>query len=74
MMSGKASIFRLLLWVFAAAVCLKSVPAHAISGDIKKISINDVKRMRADSWRAVGKNLIIEGDVYFPIGPFEHWS
>lgn len=73
-MSGKASIFRLLLWVFAAAVCLKSVPAHAISGDIKKISINDVKRMRADSWRAVGKNLIIEGDVYFPIGPFEIYA
>lgn len=45
--------------------------AHAANDDLKNISAEDFKQLRADSWRVVGNNVILEGNVYMPVGNAE---
>ncbi len=52
-------------------VFFAALPASAMLNAIGKISADDLNRLRADSWRAVGKNMIIEGNVHLPIGEIE---
>ncbi len=54
--------------VFASIL---SVAAASLSKDLKKLTPDDFKRLYADSWRAAGKNIIIEGNAYLPVGNME---
>ena len=37
----------------------------------ERITEEDFKRIKADHWRLVGKNIIASGNVYVPFGNFE---
>ena len=58
------------IWVTAAVLLtLIFMPAaHAANDDLKNIAVNDFKQLRADSWRVVGNNVILNGNVYMPMG------
>ena len=48
------------------------IPAAASpTGELKKLSFDDFKYLYADSWRAVGHNIIIEGNACLPIANME---
>ena len=59
------------LLLIAVAVFCTAIPASAMLNAIGKISADDLNRLRADSWRAVGKNMVIEGNVHLPMGKIE---
>ena len=65
--------FRNIAFLLTGALCCLAFRASAFSG-LKKITTDDFKKLRADSWRAVGKNIIIEGNVFLPIGPYEVYA
>ena len=43
----------------------------ALTRDVRRFSPGDFKQLSADSWRAVGKNIIIEGNAYMPAKTME---
>ena len=53
------------------ALCCAALPLGAFTGELKRLSIDDFKKLRADSWKATGKNIIIQGNVFMPFGPYE---
>jgi hypothetical protein len=42
--------------------------------DLHKLQPDDFKQMYADSWRVIGKNVIIEGNAYLPLGSMEIYA
>ncbi len=67
-------IFRRIAALLLVAVCCNCISLFAVGGKLRQISAADIKHLRADSWRAVGRNLIIEGNVYLPAGPYEVYA
>lgn len=61
---GKIFILLCSLWCAAS-----SAFGANIMGD--KVTQEDFKRIKADHWRLVGKNIIASGNVYVPFGNFE---
>ncbi|MBQ9787484.1 MAG: LPS-assembly protein LptD [Lentisphaeria bacterium] len=61
------------LWLAAmtAITVILPVAGASFSQDLKKLTPDDFKRLYADSWRAVGKNIIIEGNAYLPVSNME---
>ena len=59
----------LLLLLTAAGLQLRGAN---VFGD--KVTKEDFKRIKADSWRLVGKNIIVSGNVYVPFGNFELYA
>ena len=58
--------------VAAALLISVFVPSvHAANDELKNVSAEDFKQLRADSWRVVGNNVILEGNVYMPLGNAE---
>ena len=58
------ALLALTLW------CLSSpLGAAAIFGD--RITKEDFKRIKADHWRLIGKNIIASGNVHVPFGNFD---
>lgn len=68
----KSSIFSILL----AVCCIMPAVLCAVSPgtELKHLTPDDFKRLQADSWRAVGKNIIIEGNAYLPVGSLEIYA
>ena len=60
-MSFRFAINKTLLLMLLGGVLSFSAGASTF-GDIKKLSPDDFKRLHADSWRAVGGNIIISGN------------
>ena len=51
---------------------LPVIPAGASpTGNLKKLTPDDFKYLYADSWRAVGHNIIIEGNACLPLANME---
>ena len=61
------------IWLTAVLIMVTILPVAgaSLSKDLKKITPDDFKRLYADSWRAVGKNIVIEGNAYLPVGNME---
>ena len=60
--------------IWAVSVCWLSVwmpSAFAVNDDLTKLTQDDFQRLRANSWRVVGNNVILDGDVYMPVGNTE---
>lgn len=64
------SINKKVLFSLLGAVLFLTAGASTF-GDLKKLTPDDFKRLHADSWRAVGHNVIISGNAYLPAGPME---
>ena len=65
----RTSTIRLL--TFLAAVFLAAAPLSGAQILGEKITRDDFKRIKADQWRLVGKNIIASGNVHVPFGSFE---
>ena len=55
----------------AALFIFAGFQANAARNDLKNLSQEDFKHLRADSWRVVGNNVILNGNVYMPVGNTE---
>ena len=62
-------IVKIVLLLFVLGLAMPSGFGANIMGD--KITPEDFKRIKADHWRIVGKNIIASGNVYVPFGNFE---
>ena len=67
---GTLRFFSIILAV-VAVVCGSMPVLRAANDDLKNISVDDFNRLRADSWRVVGNNVILDGNVYMPVGSTE---
>ena len=63
--------FRLAAMLAVFIIGILPVAGESLSKDLKKLTPDDFKRLYADSWRASGKNIIIEGNAYLPVGNME---
>ena len=63
-------IFSILAAVTGVFLALQLSAGTGLS-QLKKLSPDNFKRLYADSWRAVGQNIIIEGNAYLPVGELE---
>lgn len=71
-MKKTGQIGRFLRTALLAAVCVFTMPVlFAANEDLKNLSQNDFKRLRADGWKVVGNNVILTGNVYLPVGTAE---
>ena len=59
------------LLTLLAAVFLANVPLSGAQILGEKITRDDFKRIKADQWRLVGKNIIASGNVHVPFANFE---
>ena len=69
-MTFRFPIHKKVLFTLLGAVLFLTAGASTF-GDLKKLTPDDFKRLHADSWRAVGHNVIISGNAYLPAGPME---
>ena len=59
---------KVLILLAVAFIC----PAlYAANEELKNLSQDDFKRLRADGWKVIGNNVILEGNVYLPLGNSE---
>ena len=70
-MTAASVLKKSLLAAAVALFALLPVAGASFNEDLKKLTPDDFKRLYADSWRAVGKNIIIEGSAYLPVGNME---
>lgn len=59
---------KLLILLAVAFVC---PVLFAANEELKNLSQDDFKRLRADGWKVIGNNVILEGNVYLPVGNSE---
>ena len=63
--------FTKTLFTLLASAFLAAAPLSAAKIFGEKITKDDFKRIKADHWRLVGKNIIAGGNVHVPFGNFE---
>jgi len=73
-MSLRPAWFKKLAVLLLALAGFTAVNVYAFGNEMKNLTENDFKRLRADSWRAVGNTLIIEGNVFLPVKNFEIYA
>ncbi len=67
-------LFRRLAVLLLAAACLSAADLYAVGKRLRQVSAADIQHLRADSWRVAGRTLIIEGNVFLPVGDFEIYA
>ena len=60
--------------ILVAAVAVPMVVHGTLNDELKALKPKDFKRLYADSWRAVGGNIIIEGNAYLPVSTMEVYA
>lgn len=69
-MSLKAK-YLIVLAVAACALFAVPQPLSAASLNSGSFQLKELKRIKADSWDVVGKNIVVKGNVYIPFGDLE---
>ena len=54
-------------FIILAVVCGSMPLLRAANDELKNLSLDDFNQLRADSWRVVGNNVILDGNVYMPV-------
>ena len=61
-------------WGLLAAVVFFVTPVGAAKFGSGHFDLDQLKRIRADHWSVVGKNIIVRGNVYLPFGEMEVYA
>ena len=69
-----AAIPRSRFWGLIAAAVFFAVPVHAAKFINGRFDLDQLKRIRADHWSVVGKNIIVRGNVYLPFEEIEIYA
>ena len=59
------------LLLLLLCIALPQLYAASAMRELRKLTPEDFKRLHADSWRVVGKTVVIEGHAYLPVGSME---
>ncbi|MBR7121250.1 MAG: LPS-assembly protein LptD [Lentisphaeria bacterium] len=62
---------KFIFTMLAAISCAVPLLHASATGELRDMTPDDFKRLHADSWRVVGRNIIIEGNAYLPAGSLE---
>ena len=57
--------------VLTALLAVSALQLYGVSKDIKNLSEEDFKQLRADSWQVIGNNIVLNGRVHMPVGTTE---
>ena len=57
--------------VLTALLAVSALQLYGVSKDIKNLSEEDFKHLRADSWQVIGNNIVLNGRVHMPVGTTE---